>query len=1117
MTLVHLHTHSEYSALDGLSTSAEIAARAAADGNPAVAITDHGTPSGHPQFQRDCDAAGVKPIFGLEGYFIDGDRTERPEKGDAEAQKRLRANRHLILLAQNDQGLHDLWAASTEASRTGGYYKPRMDWELLEQYGSHLIATSSCLGGVLSRQLSEGDVEGAWRIADRMKATFPGRFYLEIQGNGLREQRTLNQRLVQLGEAMGIPLVAAADSHYPGPEQAGLHTVWMSCAAEGSNPDYWNYVHMQTENEMRAALGYLDPQVVDRAVHNTVLIAEQCDARIRGVAKPPVFLPGGTAADDARHLLRLCEEGLRRVSLSGGTLSQYLDRLEREWVLVARKGMAGCYLIVEDVCRWVREQGLVQSFRGSAAGSLMSYLIGITCLDPLVHGLMFERFLTPGRTALPDFDMDFASSARPAVTGYVVGKYGEDKVVRVGTALRYLNKGILQKLFSIMSDKLPGDSFADQKLVAGIIDEAESHTAGLGLTWGELWEQQGDALSPYAEKYPSLFEAASHLAGRVRAYGQHPAGLVISTDGALIDQLPMRMGDSGQMISQFDFRDLEARGLLKLDFLTIRTLDSIQHAINLIEERWHVRPDPFSWSTEYTDPDVWDAVGTGHTLGMFQVETSLGQASCRRMQPRNLADLSELIALVRPGPRNSGMAESYFRRRAGAEEVAVMHPRLEEHLAGQYGLMIFQEDVLRACTELAGYDGAEADEVRKLLGKKKLELIEAAGEKFIARCAANGVPEEESRPVWANMAEYAKYGFNKSHSVSYSVLSFWTAWLKTHYPVEMLTGILATLTDKDRMGEFVTESRRLGVEVRGPDVNAVARGFRPEGVAIRYGLDAIKHVGPAAVNSLAAHQPYSSYEDFLARSSVNMGVIGHLARAGALDSLTASRRGLVEALESDRTGASIRCTWKDPRWTGLASSMEPCRFDWNSEPDPEPRFGKSGRQLAVKPLAIPTRCTRSCRHYTPPEPPSREGTPEYDPARLWRIEQSIFGCWLSPALFEQIDKITPGLRTQARDLALRLPTVKPGVYPVIAVMSGIHDARTRRGTRMSWLQLATEVSYIDIAVFEPRMATDTDWRSLLMRIPEGTLVFAEIEKTRYWLGGWRESWHLRSIEPFQGE
>lgn len=1105
MTLVHVHTHTEFSALDGEQTCEEVAARAVADGNPAVAITDHGTCAGHPEHQRACDAAGIKPIFGMETYFVPY-RTEQAEPGDTEMQKRLRANKHLVLLAKSNRGLRDLWALSTEAYVSGFYYKPRCDWELLEQFGGDLIATTACLGGVISKLVLAGDHDAVGGYLRRLAGRFPGRLYLEIQPNNIPDQIKLNKLLVMVAAATGIPLVAAADSHYPSLAEKSLHKTWMALQTSPTSEDYWQIDPMWTEAEMRARLGYLDKAQVDAAIRNTLEIAEQCNARIEGHADPPVF--GASHFEDAAFLDQRCSDRLMELKIQGrlygGRPGDYEARLREELGLVSDKHLAGCYLMVDDICTWARgENILIGPGRGSAAGSLLSYLMGITIPDPLETGLLFSRFLTPGRTSLPDFDLDFPSSCRDKVQGRMMAKYGAANVVKVGTNRRYRAKSILNKLFVLNSDQLPDECFPDSREVAAIIDEAESHTAGLGLPWPELMEQMGEELAPFIERYTAVFETAGRLVGRLNSYGRHPAGLVISTGIPLEGALPMRTASASDptIVSQWDFRDVDSLGLLKLDFLTLRTLDTIQLTLDMIERREGVRPDPVQWRTEYADPQVWEEIGSGHTLGMFQVETSLGQQFSRRMKPRSLSELSDLIALVRPGPRNSGLAESYLKRRNGKEAVDYPHPLLEESLKKRFGTMLYQEDILLACIKLAGYDGAEADAVRKVLGKKLTEKIAEAGIMFADRCEANGIPRPEAEALWAKMAEFGRYAFNLAHAYSYGLLSYWTGWLKAHYPVEALASICSTVDEKDRIAVFVTEARRLGVTVLPPDVNRHVTGFAPEGISIRYGLDAIKGVGDAALARLTLNHPFDSWQDFAARSGVNAGIVYALARAGALDGLVPSRRALVGFLDSDRAGDLIKCVFKDEHYTGPGGL--PCHYDWPNEPVPI-RIGKSGRELkpVVKPL--PAKCTRACRHYTAPAPVAMDDALSYTPSELWHLEHEIFGTWLTPLLFEELDKVTDGGRALAREIASNWSGLPPGSYMLPGVVARRQVAQTRTGSQMVWLTLATESSYIDIAVFGAREENEPNLLMAMRFMTEGTLVLATAERSWYKAKGVRK-------------
>lgn len=1119
--VVPIHNHTEYSPLDGLSTCAEAAAMAVANGSPALAITDHGWCAGHPQHQAECDRLGLQPLFGMETYF-QPDRLVRPGEGDKEGQKRLRGGRHLILLAQGNRGLHDLWTASTEAYATGHYGKPRMDWNLLEDRGSDLIATTSCLGGVISQDLLNGRYDEAWATLDRLKAIFPGRLYLEIQPNELPDQIRLNQMLALASETFGVPLVVATDAHYPSEEDKPLHDLWMACQAGGGKDDYWHFSAMLGSARIRELLGYLDPKVVEASMRATQEIAGACTARIDAHYDPPVF--GASAEEDARRLRQLCEQNWDRIRHPS---QAHRDRMEFEFRVVAEKRYAGCYLIVEDIVRWVRGNGwLVGPGRGSAAGSLMSYLLDITSIDPLDAGLMFERFLTPGRAALPDFDMDFASSKRGAIQDYAVRRYGADHVVRVGTVMRYGPKGIINKLFSVMGQRLAsqtaGRAEGDARQIGSLIDEAEAGTAGLGLPWDELMADQ--ALQEYIERYEIVFRIARALNDRVYSVGQHPAGLIISPGVPLTGTMPMRLADTSKtlLVSQFDYRTAEALGLLKLDFLTLRTLDSLQLACELVAKRTGTMPDPRSWDAEHHDPQVYDEIGTGQTLGMFQIETSLCVDYCRRMKPRTIGHLADLTTFIRPGPRNSGATEQYLRRFAGLEEVDYPHPDLAEHLARSYGLLLYQEDVLTACKVLGGYDDLEADGVRKILGKKLTDKIEAAGEEFIRRCTERGHDEEQIRALWEKIAEFGKYAFNRAHAYSYATLTDWTAWFMTHYPVEMTAAILSTLDKMDRMAPFAVNARRRGIAVLPPDVRFSGADFAVGQLSVTYGLSAIPKVGPAAVSAIVRSQPYSSYKDFRDRSGVNAGVLYALARAGALDALVPSRKGLIRVIESDRDGSSVRCVHKDPDVSGPHGL--PCTYDWAQEARGQEsvhaainqgRAAAGRRQLKLTVKDPPAKCTRACRRYTPPESADLAAFGEYRPSEMFRQDFDTFGTWMSDLPFRQLDEFGPGVREQARQVARVLQEAPEGTYPLAAVYAGSHTASTRTGNTMWWVQLVTEVSSLDLACFSPRRDGDPDVPGSLRGLRAGTLVFADVVKRGYTVPGRgpRMGWRLDSIRP----
>lgn len=1078
----HLHTHSEYSALDGLSTVTELAKLAAEDGNPALALTDHGNCSGHPALQRACDDAGVKPIFGMEAYFI-GDRRERPEKGDVDAAKRLRDYKHLILLAKDDQGLHNLWAMSTEGYRDGFYYKPRVDWDTIKRHSRGIIATSACLGGSLSRMLLEGYGAGARSTLARMLDVFGEDFYIEIQPAELEEQRRLNPLLVELAHDLNVPLVASADGHFPRGSQKEIHKTWLACQTSGDNEDYWHFDHTMTEAEMRSRLAYLGPQVVDEAVGNTVRIAEQCNARIESKIVMPIYYRQGGYDRDALKVQELCEANWSRIKSTIYDQDVYRARFERELDLISRKKYCGYFLMVADYVCWAKDNGiLVGPGRGSGAGSLIAFLMRITEVDPVHYDIIFERFITEGRETLPDFDVDFPASKRGEIQEYIRGKYGDDRVLRVGTHLRYKSKGIIGKLFGVFRDRglLTPEAFDDARKISAIISEAEAGTAGLGLSWDDLWVQEGDQLEPYRLKYPEIFALAEQLVGRLNSYGQHPAGMIISTEGSLLDRLPLRRGDDeGMMITQFEFDDLDRMGLIKFDILTIRTLDTLQATVDGARQHFKINVNVYDFVEEYDDPMIWEEIGEGNTLGMFQIETASGTRLAKRLLPMTISDLADMGSVVRPGPMRSGLTEVYLRRRAGEEPVSFPDARMEEFLKPTQGVMIFQEQVMQACMTLAGYNSTEADAVRKILGKKQVAKVVEAGYKFVDGCVANGMAKADAQVLWDQMSEFAKYGFGKAHAVAYAMITYWMAWLKVHYPVPTLTALLSTV-DKERVPEFVKEARRLGVAILPPDINVSGRGFRPDGNAIRYGLDAIKGVGDKAVESVLEGQPYQSYAHYLETKgkAANSGITFLLVRVGAFDSIIPNRRALVNLLEAEKDGTAARCVFK----AGDGSALEDvCTFDWSTEPLPiNPRTGKN---LKAKPL--PKKCTKACRQYTAPEPVAAELVAQYSDKDIRDIEADMLGVHLSSTAFDVLeDEDRKSLLVQAE----QLNRATAGIYMVAGVISKVRKHRDRAEREMAFFNLDTETHSFDVASFSDAYA------AFGVHIKVGILVLCELKR-----------------------
>lgn len=1491
-TLVHLHAHSEYSALDGLARVDEMVAQAVADDQPAIAVTDHGKCAGHPVLQKEAKKAGIKPIFGIEAYFVADRLTKAPPKPEIDdktsvdernvllaayeaARKEARDYNHLILWAFNDEGLHNLWAMSTQAHSDGFYYVPRMDWPTLERYSEGVGMSTACIRGPLSRALLNDQEDIAVQLLGRFMNIFGDRLYIELHTTGLAEQKIINQRLVDLAQRFSVPTIAVVDSHYPCAQDHDHHKVWIAAQTNKDLQDEEDLFvgreeyHVMTTNEVRGKLAYLPKNIVDESIANTVAVAERCTATVKGSPRPPIYskkpVPAGVDPNspdilrdriqaDIDRLIDVClgnwdrkvrgkrkpeslymerfeyemklliEKGFcfvagTSITLADGTLrpveqvqvgdevvtrtgtgrvartlvrtpdltvkidvagsawplhttpdhplwvrgkdwtqagevqvGDYLAvglaeshqqpefdllalavaqgwRVEQEggrfrrlgagrwevdrakagwcperivldadwgyllglwlaeghrevqgsnagqvaWTLcagepaverltstLARLGLGearfyskasasqpdhrgvtikvtnhplwlllgellgdgvrgkrlhpwlatapadtthallagwfdgdgttkpsgrrvldmvnptlarqarqmllrqgtwatttrfvradgvesyrvcwqvertkkpygalwadgrwwvrvtgtteelgqevynltvngdpsyvaedvvahncGYFMMVHEYVAGAKKKGrLVGPSRGSGGGSLVAYLADITEIDPIDSDLLFERFMTPGRKALPDFDIDFCASDRDSLQVEVRDRWGPDNVVRVGTVVRARNKGIVRSIAGVL-DKTIDIHWPDVTAICKIIDEAEANSAGLGIKWETLIAEHGEVLEPYRQKYPRLFEHCDRLAGRVKTYSKHAAGLVISTDEPLTGRLPMRVAADDEeashydmLITEFDKDDIEELGLVKFDLLTLRTLDTLQMCIEMIEQRHGKRINVYDWRAEYEDQRMWDELSAGHTLGVFQIETRAVTKITKRMKPRNLHDLADVITLVRPGPQRSGLTDSYLNRREGIEQITYPDPRLETVLSRSYGTIIYQEDIMQTCMVLAGYDGEEADKVRKILGKKKVEEVEAEGKKFIPACVERGMDEAKAAALWDQMAEFAKYSFNRAHAYAYAVLACWTAWFKVNYPMEFFAALLSTV-DKERIPEFVVEARRLGFKVLPPDINASGKGFRPVGTdTIRYGLDGVAEIGDAVVAAVTQGQPYHTFEDFLARKggACNSKHVRILARIGAFDSLGENRRALESKLGWEVSDESTRCQFKDLTVLNSPNNL-PCTFDWANEPVELTKTGKPKKRKDP-----PKKCTKGCRNYTAPEAVTFHDIEPYSDADIRDIEKEVLGVFLSSTPFDQID---PADRASCVG-AVEVDAGPEGEYLIAAIVDGARRRKDRTGEEMAFLTLTTEDGKVDVACFKD------NWRKYQRDLADGRLIFALIKKT----------------------
>ena len=1095
---VHLHTHSEYSALDGLSLIDEVLDNV--EGG-AVAITDHAVCSAHPELQKKATARGIKPIFGMEANFTD-DRFLRGTPGDTDPLSKSSAKyilndyRHLVLWAQNDQGLHNIWALSTQSNREGFYGRPRIDWDLLERYSEGVMASTACLRGPLSEAIRADDEGLARANIARLLAIFGDRLYVELHTNLLEEQIKVNKELVVLAREFSLPTIVAVDSHYPCHVDQEAHRVWIAVQTNkdlaADDADLFagdQHYHLKSEVEAFADLAsYLPTTLVEESIANTTIVAERCNAQVKGEPSTPVFSKQGGADRDVDRVIEMCLAAWSKTTGKKFSNEVYEARFEKEMSLLIRKKFCGYFLMVADYCRWAKEQGiLVGPGRGSGGGCLVAYLLGITDLDPVDSGLMFERFLTEGRTELPDFDIDFPTSKRPIMEQYILDRWGEDSVMRVGTHVRMKSKGTIKALARTLKNTEHAADFKDIEKVCKIITAAESGEAGLGMKWDDLWDQHGEELEPYRLRYPGIFEYAGKMVGRLQTYGKHAAGFVISSDEALLDRLPMRNGDreeGGQMVSQFDMDALSFLYFVKFDFLYLRTLDTIQMCIDLVKERYGRTINVYDWRDEYLDPQVWGEIADGRTLGIFQIETRAGTRLTKRFRPQSTHDLADVITLVRPGPVRSGLTETYFRRRSGEEEVRFQDPRLAEALADTQGCVIYQEQVMAVCSLLAGYTLEEADEVRRILGKKKVEAAKAEGARFLSQTIERGMSEMAATEIWNQLEEFSRYSFNKSHAFGYAVLGYWTAWFKFHYPLQFLVAALSTV-DKERIPEFIEEARRMGYKVMPPDINESGLGFRATDLVVRYGLDNVKGVGEAGAAAIVEAQPYAHWEDFLERkgSAANWGVIRTLAAVGAFDCWFPDRRGFEMQLEVTATGEDLRCKHRDDD-VALGENCLPCTFDWSSEPVV---IGKSGRPLKAKPL--PKRCTKACRNYEATG--ITAAMPDYEPYSVKEIrdrEREFLGVFLSSTPFDGIDtEILVDEFANAEEIEMAPEGVQMNI---IATVMSARPALDRNKNEYAWLRLYAQNGEIEAVIFKDA------WKKYKAHFVEDALIIAVLNKTQ---------------------
>jgi DNA polymerase-3 subunit alpha len=879
---VHLHVHSDFSLLDGLGKVDELTQAAAAMGMPALALTDHGVMFGILQFYHAAKKADIKPIVGCEIYISPRGMTQKDVKRDVKPT-------HLILLAETQTGYHNLMEIATAAQLQGFYYKPRVDKEFLAAHAAGLIALSACGSGEVPRLLQNNRPQRARKAAEWYREVFgPHNFFLELQEHDIPEMEAVNRALVEMSRETGIPLVATNDAHYVRRDQAYAHEVLLSIQTgktmtdpsrlKMNNDSYY----LKSAEEMEALFPAL-PQ----ALRSTMAIAERCSVNLdpTGFHLPEIEIPAGYTAET--YLRHLTETGLRRLYGDEFHTDRIQNRMNRELGIIHRMGFDVYFLIVWDLCQFAREQDIWWNVRGSAAGSIVAYGLGITNLDPLAHDLFFERFLNPGRVTMPDIDLDYPDDRREEMIYYTMRRYGADKVAQIITFGTLGAKAAIRDVGRALDIPL-GEVDKVARLVPG----------GPGVKLDDALAKVADLRQLYegVDYVRTLIDTAREVEGVSRHASTHAAGVVV-TDKPLVEYTPLhrptRGADEGLPVTQYTMDVLEDTGLLKVDFLGLSTLTILRKAVDLIRERHGVNYT--QQNIPLDDPRAFQLLASGNVLGIFQVEGGGFRRVLSEMKPSRYDHIVAVLALYRPGPMEH--IPTYIRRMHGQEQVAYRHPLLEEILEETYGIIVFQEQIIQIASQLAGYEPGEADTIRKAVGKKIREALLAHRTKFVEGCVSNGIPQETAEAIFGDIEYFARYGFNKAHAADYAIITVQTAYLKAHYPVEYMTALLTVeQSNTDKVGLLIAEARRMGIEVLPPNVNYSGMDFtiedEPEGVqgpAIRYGLGAIKNVGEGPVGAILAAReragPFGDVDNFCQQvdlRQVNRRALECLIKAGAL-------------------------------------------------------------------------------------------------------------------------------------------------------------------------------------------------------------------------------------------
>ena len=887
VAFTHLHVHTEYSLLDGSCKIKELAARAKELGMDSMAITDHGVMYGVIDFYRAAREVGIKPIIGCEVYVAPGSRFDRENTNSEDRYY------HLVLLAENDTGYHNLMKIVSKGFVDGFYYKPRVDYEVLETYHEGVIALSACLAGEVQRYLARGMYEEACRSARHYEEIFgKGNFFLELQDHGISTQKMVNQGLMRMSRELSMDLVATNDIHYILAEDAAAHDILL-CIQTGKKVSDENRMryeggqyYVKSEEEMRALFPY-----AQEAIDNTHKIAERCNVEIEfGVTKLPKYeVPEGY--DSWSYLNKLCQDGMaKRYPNDDGTLQ---ERLSYELGVIHNMGYVDYFLIVWDFIHFARSHDImVGPGRGSAAGSIVSYCLEITNIDPVRYDLLFERFLNPERVSMPDIDIDFCFERRQEVIDYVVEKYGKEQVVQIVTFGTLAAKGVVRDVGRVLD--LP---YARCDAIAKMIP------GDLGMTLDKALKQSPDLREAYQndDEVRYLIDMAKRLEGLPRHTSMHAAGVVIG-QRAMDEFVPLSRASDGTITTQFTMTTLEELGLLKMDFLGLRTLTVIQNAVRQAEENYGVHL--VMEEIDYNDKEVLASIGTGKCDGIFQLESSGMKSFMKELRPENLEDIIAGISLYRPGPMD--FIPRYLKGKNDKDSITYECPQLEHILGPTYGCIVYQEQVMQIVRDLAGYTMGRSDLVRRAMSKKKAAVMEKERQNFVygnpeehvKGCIENGIDERTANHIYDEMIDFARYAFNKSHAACYAVVAYQTAYLKYYYPKEFFAALMTSVMDNvNKVSEYILTCRQMGIRILPPDINEGQSGFSVSGDAIRYGLSAIKSIGRNVVDEIIRERKnnglFTSIDDFVERMGgreVNKRTLENFIKAGAMDSLPGNRR-----------------------------------------------------------------------------------------------------------------------------------------------------------------------------------------------------------------------------------